>query len=175
MEWTLTRIKLCPIFPLKFFDVMQNNGNPKRGAKISPLIYSYVDSILNWTLSILSSVLICKDVQVSTEQPPVEWRLSSGILFVPSTHFFFLSWKIKGGRSEDICVWSVCVCVCVVWGRRRDWDRDKENGKQANESESLESISMSSKLHCVTWGKLHRISEPHLWNGRISSRVMGLW
>ena len=171
MEWTLTRIKLCPIFPLKFFDVMQNNGNPKRGAKISPLIYSYIDSILNWTLSILSSVLICKDVQMSTEQPPVEWRLSSGILFVPSTHFFILSLKIKGGRSEDICVSS----VCVVWGRRRDWDRNKENGKQANERESLESISLSSKLHCVTLDKLHRISEPHLWNGRISSRVMGLW
>lgn len=115
MEWTLTRVKLCPTFSLTFFDVMQNNGKCRHGAKISLFIYSYVDSTLNWTWRILSSVSICKSAYLSAKQPPVTWGLSEAQESCSYPALIFSSWKIKESRSEEICIWKECV-VCCVWG-----------------------------------------------------------
>lgn len=126
MEWTLTRVKLCPTFSLTFFDVMQNNGKCRHGAKISLFIYSYVDSTLNWTWRILSSVSICKSAYLSAKQPPVTWGLSEAQESCSYPALIFSSWKIKESRSEEICVWKECVVCCVCVGGDWQWERSTE-------------------------------------------------
>lgn len=79
---------------------MQNNGNPKRGAKISPLIYSYklISVHLKLNFEYLSSVLICKDVQLSTETS--SWMkviLRNSCLYQAPTFF-----KLKNKKEVEV-------------------------------------------------------------------------